>query len=144
MFCFFYLAESKLPDLSVFKVLVSVTVNNAIFTFIIFIWLYYQFFFCNCINLLKCRFWWWVHLSALLLSGVSYQIFPIIALACNIIVSGNSFNYIRVGSYNLKLLFPYLIGSIPFAFIGGSIQVEKELFEILLFLYLLSLVYYYW
>ena len=28
---------------------------------------------------------------------------------------------------------PYLFGSIPFAFIGGSIQVEKELFEIILF-----------
>ena len=78
------------------------------------------------------------YLALLLLSGVSYQIFPIIALACNIIVvSGNSFNYIRVGSYNLKLLFPYLIGSIPFAFIGGSIQVEKELFEILLFFVLI-------
>ena len=74
------------------------------------------------------------YLAILLLWGVSYQIFPIIALACNIIVvSGNSFNYIRAGNLNLKLLSPYLLGSIPFAFIGGSIQIEKELFEIILF-----------
>ena len=74
------------------------------------------------------------YLALLLLAGVSYEIFPIIALACNIIVvSGNSFNYIKAGNYNFKLLLPYLLGSIPFAFIGGSIQVEKELFEILLF-----------
>ena len=74
------------------------------------------------------------YLALLLLAGVSYKIFPIIALACNIIVvSGNSFNYIKTGNYNFKLLLPYLLGSIPFAFIGGSIQVEKELFEILLF-----------
>ncbi len=74
------------------------------------------------------------YLALLLLWGAPYQIFPIVALACNIIVvSGNSFNYIRTGKLNLKLLIPYLLGSIPFAFIGGSIQIEKELFEIILF-----------
>ena len=74
------------------------------------------------------------YLAFLLLWGAPYHIFPIIALACNIIVvSGNSFNYIRAGNLNFKLLFPYLLGSIPFAFFGGSIQIEKELFEIILF-----------
>jgi len=74
------------------------------------------------------------YLALLLLWNVPYHIFPIIALACNIIVvSGNSFNYIRAGNLNIKLLYPYLLGSIPFAFIGGSIQIEKELFEIILF-----------
>ena len=73
------------------------------------------------------------YLALLLLAGVPYKIFPIIALACNIIVvSGNSFNYIKAGNYNFKLLLPYLLGSIPFAFIGGSMQIEKDLFEILL------------
>ena len=32
-----------------------------------------------------------------------------------------------------QLLIPYLIGSIPFAFLGGSINVDKYIFEILLF-----------
>ena len=74
------------------------------------------------------------YLALLLLWGIPYTIFPIIALACNIIVvSGNSFNYIRAGNFNLKLLLPYLFGSIPFAIIGGSIQIDKELFEIILF-----------
>jgi len=74
------------------------------------------------------------YLALLLLWGIPYHIFPIVALACNIIVvSGNSFNYIRAGNLNLKLLFPYLLGSVPFAFFGGSIQIEKELFEIILF-----------
>ena len=78
------------------------------------------------------------YLALLLLWGIPYTIFPLIALACNIIVvSGNSFNYIRAGNFNLKLLLPYLFGSIPFAFIGGSIQIEKELFEIILFLVLI-------
>ena len=78
------------------------------------------------------------YLAILLIWGVPYTIFPIIALVCNIIVvSGNSINFIRSKNINFNLLFPYLIGSIPFAFIGGSIAIEKSLFEILLFCVLL-------
>ena len=74
------------------------------------------------------------YLALLLIWGFPYFILPVIALCCNIIVgSGNCFNYTRAGNLNLKLLSPYLLGSIPFAFIGGSIQIEKELFEIILF-----------
>jgi len=77
------------------------------------------------------------YLALLLIWDMPYFIFPVIALSCNIIVvSGNCFNYIRVGNLNLKLLIPYLIGSIPLAFIGGSLPIEKRLFEILLFLVL--------
>ena len=78
------------------------------------------------------------YLALLLIWGVPYAIFPIIALSCNIIVvSGNCFNYIRAGNLNLKLLIPYLIGSIPLSFIGGSLTIEKQIFEILLFFVLL-------
>ena len=78
------------------------------------------------------------YLALLVIWGLPYTIFPIIALSCNIIVvSGNCFNYIRAGNLNFKLLVPYLIGSIPLAFIGGSLPVEKNLFEILLFIVLI-------
>tara|TARA_B100000686_G_scaffold137737_1_gene145107 strand:- start:187 stop:933 length:747 start_codon:yes stop_codon:yes gene_type:complete len=77
------------------------------------------------------------YLALLLIFGVPYYIFPVIALICNIfVVSGNSFNYIRAGNLNLKLLTPYLVGSIPLAYIGGSLQIDKNLFEIFLFLVL--------
>jgi len=77
------------------------------------------------------------YLALLLIWGVPYFIFPVIALSCNIIVvSGNCFNYIRAGNLNFRLLIPYLIGSIPLAYIGGSSPIEKRLFEILLFLVL--------
>ena len=79
------------------------------------------------------------YLALLLIWDVPYFIFPVIALFCNIIVvSGNCFNYIRAGNLNLKLLLPYLIGSIPLAYIGGSLVIEKNLFEILLFIVLLT------
>ena len=77
------------------------------------------------------------YLALLLIWKIPYFIFPVIALSCNIIVvSGNCFNYIRAGNLNLKLLIPYLIGSIPLTYIGGSLPIEKKLFEILLFLVL--------
>jgi len=77
------------------------------------------------------------YLALLFIWGVPYFVLPIIALFCNIIVvSGNCFNYIRAGNLNLKLLIPYLIGSIPLAFIGGSLPIEKKNFEFLLFLVL--------
>jgi uncharacterized membrane protein YfcA len=77
------------------------------------------------------------YLALLLIWGIPYFVFPVIALSCNIIVvSGNCFNYIRAGNLNLKLLIPYLIGSVPLAFIGGSLTIEKTLFEIFLFIVL--------
>ena len=77
------------------------------------------------------------YLALLLIWGVPYHIFPVIALICNIfVVSGNSFNYIKAGNLNLRLLIPYLVGSIPLAFIGGSLEIDKNLFEIFLFIVL--------
>ena len=78
------------------------------------------------------------YLALMLIWDIPYYIFPILALICNIIVvSGNSINYVRSGNLNLKLLTPYLMGSIPLAFFGASISITKELFEILLFVILI-------
>ena len=57
------------------------------------------------------------YLALLFIWDTPYYIFPVIALFCNIIVvTGNSINYIRAGNHNLKLLIPFLIGSIPLPF----------------------------
>ena len=78
------------------------------------------------------------YLALMLIWDIPYYIFPILALFCNIIVvSGNSLNFLRTKNINIKLLLPYLIGSIPFAFFGASISIEKNLFEILLFIVLM-------
>ena len=77
------------------------------------------------------------YLALMLIWEIPFFIIPIFALCCNIIVvSGNSINYVRSGNFNLKLLFPYLLGSIPFAFFGASISISRELFEITLFVIL--------
>ena len=78
------------------------------------------------------------YLALLLIWEIPYYILPVIALGCNIIVVfGNSINYIKAGNLNLKLLTPYLIGSVPMAFIGGTLEIEKNIFEVLLFFVLL-------
>ncbi len=77
------------------------------------------------------------YLALLLIWDIPYYIFPVIALICNIIVvTGNSINYVKAGNHNFKLLIPFLIGSIPLAYIGGALIIKKEIFEILLFLVL--------
>ena len=77
------------------------------------------------------------YLALLLIWDIPYYIFPVIALFCNIIVvTGNSFNYIKAGNHNLKLLTPFLIGSIPLSYLGGTLEINKEIFEIILFLVL--------
>ena len=74
------------------------------------------------------------YLALLLIWNIPYYIFPVIALLCNIIVvTGNSINYVKAGNHNFKLLLPFLIGSIPLAFFGGTLKIDKEIFEILLF-----------
>ena len=78
------------------------------------------------------------YLALMLIWDIPYYIFPIIALFCNIIVvSGNSINFIRAGNINIKLVLPYLVGSVPFAFFGASLSIDKNFFEIILFIILI-------
>ena len=78
------------------------------------------------------------YLALMLIWEIPFYIFPIIALICNIIVvTGNSINFLRTKNININLITPYLIGSVPFAFFGASISIDKNLFEILLFFILL-------
>ncbi len=78
------------------------------------------------------------YLALLLIWDIPYYIFPVIALICNIIVvTGNSINYVRAGNQNFRLIIPFLVGSIPLSFFGGTLTINKETFEILLFIVLL-------
>lgn len=78
------------------------------------------------------------YLALLVYWQVSYSIVPAIALICNIVVvSGNSFHYLRAGFFKPKLLLPFAAASVPFSYIGGNLMIEKHLFEQILFWVLL-------
>ncbi len=73
------------------------------------------------------------YLALLVLWEVPYAIIPAIALICNItVVSGNSIHYVRAGYLNWRLLLPSTLASVPFAYLGGRLDIEKEHFILLL------------
>lgn len=73
------------------------------------------------------------YLALLILWDMPFHIIPIIALLCNItVVTGNSVNYIKAGYSNWKLFLSVSVLSVPMAYLGGSISIDKLTFQILL------------
>ena len=66
--------------------------------------------------------------------GLSTQVIPTLSLSLNLIVStAGSINFLRNGHGRLRLIAPFLVTSIPFAYLGGTLQLPKALFLWLLF-----------
>jgi uncharacterized protein len=73
------------------------------------------------------------YLAMLSLSGVPLQDVAIIALVCNIIVvSGGTWHFIRAGHFSARLAAPFLVFSLPAAFVGGSYRFEADLLGLLM------------
>jgi uncharacterized membrane protein YfcA len=67
--------------------------------------------------------------ALLVLFGVNYALIPIISLSCNIlVVSGNSWRYIKEGYIDPRKIWPFLVLSVPCAWLGGKIHIEKTVF----------------
>ena len=61
--------------------------------------------------------------------GMSSLAIPMVSLSLNIFVTSiGSFNFIRNKHAKIKLILPFLISSIPMAFLGGALQIPKEIF----------------
>jgi len=60
------------------------------------------------------------------------------ALVLNIFVSSIAFySFYRGGHFRLKLLLPFIITSLPFAFLGGMMEINPKIYKIILGLFLL-------
>lgn len=71
--------------------------------------------------------------ALLVLSDVDYRILPAIALACNIVVvAGGVAHFGSRGLIPWRRIAPWIIASLPAAFIGGMLQVPERLFIFLL------------
>lgn len=71
--------------------------------------------------------------------GISTLAIPMISLSLNLFVTSvGSFNFIRNKHAKIKLILPFLISSIPMAYLGGSLKLQKEMFYWIL---LISLVF---
>lgn len=61
--------------------------------------------------------------------GINTLVIPMVSLVLNLFVSSvGSFNFIRNKHVKSKLILPFLISSIPMAYLGGSLQLSKEIF----------------
>ncbi len=73
------------------------------------------------------------YLALLALFGLSYTSIPLFALSCNIlVVSGGFWHFYRAGHFRLKNVLPFLVTSIPLAYLGGSLSISKKVFSLLL------------
>lgn len=71
--------------------------------------------------------------ALLVLAGVGHNVFPVVALACNLIVAtGGTIRFAKAGLVPWQRLWPILAVSMPAALIGGSLPVSKAVFVILL------------
>jgi uncharacterized membrane protein YfcA len=67
--------------------------------------------------------------ALLVLNGVDYQILPAIALLCNIIVvAGGSWRFWQAGHVQFDRILPWVIVSVPAAWLGGWLVVSESLF----------------
>ena len=71
--------------------------------------------------------------------GMNTLAIPMISLSLNLFVTSvGSFNFIRNKHGNIKLIVPFLLSSMPMAYLGGALKLPKEIFYWVL---LLSLVF---
>lgn len=67
--------------------------------------------------------------ALLIIYGVDYRILPTIALACNVIVVGGGvWRFSRAQQMQLARFWPYLVTSIPAAWMGGRLPVTEGVF----------------
>jgi uncharacterized membrane protein YfcA len=73
------------------------------------------------------------YLALLTLFFASFFAIRSIALICNlVVVSGSTYLYFKNGHLSLKRFIPFVITSIPMAFLGASFRLEEQVFFIIL------------
>lgn len=67
--------------------------------------------------------------ALLVLAETDYRILPSIALLCNVIVvSGGAYRFTRAGHVDLSRIAPWVIASVPAAWLGGYLDISETLF----------------
>lgn len=78
------------------------------------------------------------YLAVLAIFGIPVTVYRPFILVLNVIVAGLSFSqYYKMGYFKWHLTWPFLLTSIPFAFLGAQIHLQKEHYNLLLGLALL-------
>lgn len=66
--------------------------------------------------------------------AVNYEMIPTIALTLNVVVTSLVVvNYWRHGHTDIRLILPFIVSSVPMAYLGGALSVSRPAFQWLLF-----------
>ena len=79
--------------------------------------------------------------------SISAVAIPLVSLSLNLIVTTfGSYNFIRNKHANVKLILPFLVSSMPMAYLGGTFQLDKGVFYwiLLISLIIVALRLYVW
>jgi len=69
------------------------------------------------------------YIALMAIFGISTLTIPMISLSLNLLVTSiGSYNFIINKHANIKLILPFLITSIPLAFVGGALKLPTEIF----------------
>ncbi len=78
------------------------------------------------------------YLALMVLLSFASQDIRVIALILNLFVAGISFyHFNREGHFNAKLFYPFVMGSIPAAFVGGMLEIDSFWYKRILGIFLL-------
>ena len=70
------------------------------------------------------------YIALMALFGLAPAVMRPTALALNIIAASvTSFRYTRAGLFRWRTLWPFLLGAVPFAFLGGSVQLPSAYYR---------------
>lgn len=73
------------------------------------------------------------YLALLTVSDVPYLLIPKLALICNLlVVSGGCYHYFKNKHFNIRLMLPFILSSVPMAFLGGMYAISENTFQGLL------------
>jgi len=74
------------------------------------------------------------------LFSVNYLVIPTVSLLLNIIVTSvGSYHFIRHNHVRIRLIIPFFVSSIPFSYLGGSLNLSRDFFLWILLATLISI-----
>ena len=81
------------------------------------------------------------YVALLVLLGESHEMLPSVALSLNLVVTSvGIIQFYRRGHISLQLVWPFLITSLPMAYLGGWLELPRDTFLWLLFITLAGIV----
>jgi uncharacterized membrane protein YfcA len=70
------------------------------------------------------------YLALMALFGTAPAVMRPTALVLNILVGGlATFRYASAGQFRWRILWPFLLGSVPFAYLGGAIELPGQFYR---------------